>query len=385
MISDVLWGLPGPGRWLDRAAQLTTRERFGKISVPKALVKIAIDGLESLMIEKFGPVRVLSLHELDPPQNSDWLASLGASILSDEVAIGSPRVFAELVGVSGLCMIVDLTESSSAVSKEFIVFCDSIKKAFNGIEKRIALVVVTDDATGELDTPNLFDHVWADVMDTLDVALHLRSAAILGRYATTTVFQEFLASLAEGDLELAELFIEEKWDGDTPCFADVLATRWLRRGVETALCESLSSPELWSLGLLSNPLGGAAALDLPARRDQAQASVWAAQVRVVFPMLERYRTLVVEFAIQLDKRVFLEKVCVSAKVDDQFEAEIVDLWWEREYFPSAKLLLEWMRRVRNDSAHRRPTSWAVLAEGEELLKQLTTAVDAQSRKLPKTS
>ena len=53
MISDVLWGLPGPGRWLDRAAQLTTRERFGKISVPKALVKIAIDGLESLIIEKF--------------------------------------------------------------------------------------------------------------------------------------------------------------------------------------------------------------------------------------------------------------------------------------------------------------------------------------------
>lgn len=372
---EVFWDLPGPSAWADRIACSVKERRHATVQVPR--LGGPPDLLEALQLRATGSWvgdrrRVLLNEFAGIVEYKDLFEAVAFQLTGERSNGRSPQHLQGALHGHGLVLVVDARETDAALVGAWYRLVDLLSAAGKEGGLDFATITVGCDATPSSNSQSVQEFCWSGVLDDLDVRTYTRRRIAEEGIALDRVVEHSLVELARFDLDLVELAIGERWDGDSTRCARLLERRWETRGLEDDPFEDRHDElEIWSAGCGDVWFGNwTVAVDVPSRRSEAERRVWRGQHQVVFPLLEDYRREIVETAQELDKTEFLKEIARGSEDGDPMTAEIGVVASCASRFILAQELLGWLRNVRNDLAHCRAVPPSTLAKGDRLREAL---------------
>lgn len=371
-----VWDLPGPRRWLDRALANVADGRPLIVVSPDPDRPTNLGGhLTTELEERLGcDVEVVdpSLAEHHEP------SELGVAV-ADAIGLDRPRgtrfgadAFASHPDLQDVVCVIDARGSQTAVVQRWVGFTAAVADAAQALppHERARLVLLVDGCATPVVPPqdsNLSVSWWWGVLSPLDVSVYIHD---LGLGATTA----------------AEVVEVGRWDLE---LVDELATSRMR--TVDRLTDSLPSeidrglhgtraPETprsvhgaWAAGLVESWDG---CLDLHVSlAGDLERRIWIAQIRTVFPWLERLRLEMVERVTTAAVQAGIPPAGVAELELSRLKGWLHD---NRVFLPRKdyRLLCQAVR-ARHNLAHLDPLSATDISELEQMA--VSAAIRARLR------
>ena len=368
------WSLPGPSGFADRVATFLAAKQHVAVCRPIAGLSVGLPSAirEATTATWIESAPTIELSELgSEPDPSHLLHALAELLVGNGAAGSSPARLLESLDV-GVVLTVTAQTLVDGTGQAWWGVVNRLAAANTQARARVATLTVCHDlATPQCGEPTVRAACWRGTVDPFDSVVYVRLR--LGeRYREfDPVLASMISEVSMFDLELADLLLDESWNGDEVTLDDLLDQRWAGRPDEARDCGSQDIHAAWLHGMLDTWTGcDTYSSDTPPGRAAVRSRIWRAQTGTLFRELDECRALILDYARRRGNKTFLDRILDEPEVDDLDDAEIGLLHKHSGALQSATAQIDWLRRTRNALAHRRPVSLTEINRGRLLFKDL---------------